>query len=69
MGGGPTFKDKYSKSDPADPEVLQKHKVLVEMIPPMYPDRDVAVTHVGRDDVFADDGDWKRSRTSTTFAP
>ncbi len=48
MASSPVFDDKYSKSDPAEPEVLQKHKVLVEMIPPMYPDRDVAVTHVVR---------------------
>jgi hypothetical protein len=60
MASSPIFDDEYRKGKPADPEVLQKHKVLVEMIPPMYPDRDVVVTHVVRYDVFADDGDWKK---------
>jgi hypothetical protein len=46
MASSPIFKDKFRKGKPADPEVLQKHKVLVEMIPPMYPDRDVVVTVV-----------------------
>jgi hypothetical protein len=59
MGHTPFFHDEYRKGKPAEPEVLQKHKVLVEMIQPMYPDRDVALTHVVRYDVFTTDGDWK----------
>ncbi len=45
MASSPILDDKYRKGKPAEPEVLQQHKVLVEMIPAMYPDRDVAVTH------------------------
>jgi hypothetical protein len=34
MASSPIFDDKYRKGKPADPVVLQKHKVLVEMIRP-----------------------------------
>jgi hypothetical protein len=59
MGSSPILDDECRKGKPADPEVLQKHKVLVEMILPMYPDRDVAVTHVVQYDVFT----WRRGGT------